>query len=129
MTGVANAPGCDPNQPRLETAGAPAVTSNSSIASNHTATQSNLLSQSSSSNSIFSSGLSPTYAGNGSSGFTARNINPYTSTAGAPGLGSASSEASSSAFSALPGSNTSLSIQASQTIYVNRNPFGCSEIM
>lgn len=52
ITGVTNAPGCDPNTPWLETVGVSAVTTNASIASSRIAIHSNLLSQSSSSSSF-----------------------------------------------------------------------------
>ncbi len=52
ITGEANAPGCDPNQPWLETVGVSAVTSNTSTASPQTSNIPNLLSQSSLSSSL-----------------------------------------------------------------------------
>lgn len=48
ITGVANAPGCDPNQPSLGSAGASASTSNTAVASSQTPVRSSSSSQNSS---------------------------------------------------------------------------------
>lgn len=143
ITGVANAAGCDPNKPWLETIGASTITSNASIASTQTAIQSNSLIQSFLSSSVSLSAAGPssqvsasTNSGsNGLASDSSANLVPLSSGSHptqsgteSSGSGSAPSGASVSAISAFSGSSSRSSL-TSQTAYVNPNPFGCSEIM
>ena len=157
ITGEANAPACDPNQPWLETIGASTATSNASTAPSQRPQLSSSVFQSFLSSSVGPSASAPSSqdfastnlrsssvgSGSGSRFFTSlfRSHATYTGTAlsGSSVMGSsayisttgalASSRVLASDSSAFPSSSNSLSTQTSQASYVNPNPLGCQTIM
>ena len=99
ITGVANAPGCDPNEPWLETVGASASTSNASIASSQTTSETSLLSQNFLSSSVI-------LTGRGLSSQTSTNTGPASSESSS-GSAAGSCFSSSGDYSTYTGTRSS----------------------